>query len=273
MEKNRYLTAGEFAHIEGVTKHTLFHYDKIGLFSPEYRGANGYRYYTISQLDIFDVIYTLKDLGMSLEEIKEYLSEKTPESLLLLLEKEEHIIQKRMKELQQSARWITDKKKQIRSAMELDVNALYVKEESEQYYVLHSPKSPDEKTLAIDEGKLLDECAEKGVKPVHGLGYQQNVEKLIQGIYNYYIGIYIPIDKKMKGLNCQVRPAGAYLTAYHKGNWESLGKTYEKMFQYAQENHLKPMGVSWEDYILDGMTQKYEKDYVIRVQFPCEKIQ
>ncbi len=36
MEKKSelYFTTGEFARILGVRKHTLFHYDEIGLFSP-----------------------------------------------------------------------------------------------------------------------------------------------------------------------------------------------------------------------------------------------
>ena len=66
MENSRTLTAGEFAKIVGVTKHTLFHYDEIGLFSPERKGKNGYRYYSIAQIEVFDVIYTLKDLDLSL---------------------------------------------------------------------------------------------------------------------------------------------------------------------------------------------------------------
>ena len=33
--RDAYLTTGEFAKLAGVSKHTLFHYDKIGLLSPE----------------------------------------------------------------------------------------------------------------------------------------------------------------------------------------------------------------------------------------------
>ena len=42
MEKQSelYFTTGEFAKILGVKKHTLFHYDEIGLFSPAV--ADGY---------------------------------------------------------------------------------------------------------------------------------------------------------------------------------------------------------------------------------------
>ncbi len=47
MKQTGYLTTGEFARLAGVTKHTLFHYDNIGLFQPEFTDENGYRYYTL----------------------------------------------------------------------------------------------------------------------------------------------------------------------------------------------------------------------------------
>ena len=45
MNKDKYLTTVEFAKIMNVTKNTLFHYDKIGLLSPEVNLHNDYRYY------------------------------------------------------------------------------------------------------------------------------------------------------------------------------------------------------------------------------------
>ena len=58
MEKQSelYFTTGEFARILGVGKHTLFHYDEIGLFSPAIKEENGYRYYFVWQMDTFEVI-------------------------------------------------------------------------------------------------------------------------------------------------------------------------------------------------------------------------
>ena len=55
MEKQSelYFTTGEFARILGVRKHTLFHYDEIGLFSPALKEENGYRYYFVWQMDMF----------------------------------------------------------------------------------------------------------------------------------------------------------------------------------------------------------------------------
>ncbi|POP31301.1 MerR family DNA-binding transcriptional regulator [Lactonifactor longoviformis] len=101
-QKEMYLTTGEFARLTGVTKHTLFHYDEIGLFSPAVKGDNNYRYYTVSQLDVFDVIWTLKELDMPLKEIKSYLEHKSPRALLALLEKEEAIIDGKLTQLKKN---------------------------------------------------------------------------------------------------------------------------------------------------------------------------
>lgn len=271
MEIKRYLSAGEFAKVAGVTKHTLFHYDKIGLFSPEQRGDNDYRYYTLEQLEVFDVISTLKDLDMSLEEIKDYLSVRTPESLLLLLEKEETILREKVRLLRQRAEWLERKREQLRYALELDTSRIEVRELQEQYYVIRWIKDQDEKSLAMDGGCLLGDCARRGIKGVWGLGYQQTVENISQGLYDNYVGIYILTDKKIKGPDCEVRPGGSYLTAYHKGHWESLEKTYRRMLEYAKEHELRPRGYVYEDYVLDGLTQKSPEDYVIRIQFRCEE--
>ena len=40
----------------GVSKHSLFHYDDIGLFSPEYVAENGYRLYSLYQLETLETI-------------------------------------------------------------------------------------------------------------------------------------------------------------------------------------------------------------------------
>lgn len=74
MEKKIYMTTGEFVKLAGVTKHTLFYYDEIGLFSPEIKQEeNGYRYYSVAQFEILEVISILRELNMPLAEIQSYM--------------------------------------------------------------------------------------------------------------------------------------------------------------------------------------------------------
>lgn len=66
----------------GVSKHTLFHYDDIGLFSPEYVAENGYRMYSRYQLETLETILMLRDLGMPLKEIRQFLQVRSPKELV-----------------------------------------------------------------------------------------------------------------------------------------------------------------------------------------------
>ena len=82
MDRNLYMTTGEFAALMGVSKHTLFHYDDIGLFSPEYVAENGYRMYSRYQLETLETILMLRDLGMPLKEIRQFLQVRSPKELV-----------------------------------------------------------------------------------------------------------------------------------------------------------------------------------------------
>ena len=63
---------GKFAKENKVTVKTLHHYEKLGLIAPKYVDAEtGYRYYSDVESNDLKVILFLKDLGLSLSEIKD----------------------------------------------------------------------------------------------------------------------------------------------------------------------------------------------------------
>ena len=265
MENSRTLTAGEFAKIVGVTKHTLFHYDEIGLFSPERKGKNGYRYYSIAQIEVFDVIYTLKDLDMPLSEIREYLDRRSPENLLELLDKEQKIVEQKQKRLKRTKEWIMKKREVLREAAAVEIRQIELIEMPASYAVTARVNSNDEKVWAMEAGKLLNICESFGIKGVYGIGYKQSLHNVIEEIYDNYESAYVVTDKKIPGASCEERPAGTYLAAYDKGHWEELPSTYGRMLEYAREKGLELCGDCYEDYLLDGLTQKSEDEYVTRV--------
>ena len=72
--KETYLRTAAFAALAGVNKKTLHYYDEIGLFRPAYVNEKSYRVYSPFQLDRLALIVTLKDRGVPLKEIGEYLN-------------------------------------------------------------------------------------------------------------------------------------------------------------------------------------------------------
>lgn len=116
MGKQEYLSAGRFAALVGTTKETLFHYDEIGLFVPKRREANGYRYYAMDQMETFDVIGMLRELGMPLAEIRNYLEQRSPEKFGVLLEQKEKVVREKIQRLREMQRWIGEKKRFLAQA-------------------------------------------------------------------------------------------------------------------------------------------------------------
>ena len=82
MQHSLLLSTGEFAQMCNVSRELLVHYDKIGLLKPKEVRGNGYRYYSLKQLYLFDVVRFFMDAGMSTKEIKEYLDNHTTQLFL-----------------------------------------------------------------------------------------------------------------------------------------------------------------------------------------------
>ncbi|MFL5735480.1 MAG: MerR family transcriptional regulator [Chloroflexia bacterium] len=73
------LKIGEFARIGQVSVSALRYYDEVGLLRPvEVDRWTGYRYYAFDQLGMLNRLLALKDLGLSLEQIRQLLGEELP---------------------------------------------------------------------------------------------------------------------------------------------------------------------------------------------------
>lgn len=70
---------GDFSKLTRVSAKMLRHYDELGLLKPaRIDPANGYRYYSASQLPRLNRLIALKDLGFSLEQIGGLLDDELP---------------------------------------------------------------------------------------------------------------------------------------------------------------------------------------------------
>ena len=81
---------GEFSKMSKVTIKTLRYYEKEGLLIPSYIDkVNGYRYYESNQLVDISKIISLKQIGLSLSEIKKVINNEIDIETLLNRKKDE----------------------------------------------------------------------------------------------------------------------------------------------------------------------------------------
>ena len=79
---------GDFSKMSKVTIKALRYYELEGLIKPSYVDeVSGYRYYESSQLLDISRIVSLKQIGLSIDEIKKVINEKEPLDDILKIKK------------------------------------------------------------------------------------------------------------------------------------------------------------------------------------------
>lgn len=262
--KLRPLTTGEFAKICNVKKHTLFHYDDIGLLKPDYYDENGYRFYSYNQLNIFYFISMMKGLGMSLEEIKSYLNSRKPEQMEELFISKINQLNEEIKKLKEHQRILKSRVDKIKHAYEVDTKKFYEEYQDEEYYVRYrdvdNPTDKDVYNIFKDYFKEYT-----SVNSMDTTRYSLIIIENIDGKYSYnheYILTRVP--KKVNN-RLIIKPKGRYLIGYHKGYYNTIEKTYDKMIDYAKNNNLEIGNNSYTKELLDVLTTNCDDEYLIEI--------
>lgn len=95
---NKYITPGELAKLASTTKRTIHFYGEKGVLKPVRVNSKKYRFYQEQQVLDYQMILLLTTLGVSLDEIKQYLRRKG--SLTKLFNDKKGLIQQQIDELQ-----------------------------------------------------------------------------------------------------------------------------------------------------------------------------
>lgn len=270
---NQHFSSGEFAKLCNVSKHTLFYYDEIGLFSPEIIDSNGYRYYSVNQYDTFDVITIFKDLGMPLKEIKTYLDNRNPTSLVSLLKTQNDIISKKIDDLTKIKTLIDYKIQITKNASTIDSNSIDTLElfEDEYFITSEEAKKTDDLNITKYIANLINFCNEKKLFAHYSLIGIHNKKDILDCNYVKYSHFGIKIDEQNEDLIYHIKPKGLYLTAYHTGNFDTIGDTYERIKTYASENNISLGDFFYEELLIDSLSVKNYDEYLIKISVTLKK--
>lgn len=268
MNKNSqyYFTTGEFARLCSVTKHTLFHYDEIGVFSPAIVDTNGYRYYSVAQIEVFDVIATLKELDMPLSQIKAYLDRRSPQELVKLLSREKEEIDQKLKNLNKMKKLIQQKIEITTAASKINLKEISLYNAKEQYLVCTTVHPlTNERNTALSVAKHIQYCEENGIYSAYSIGalfsYSHASEQFEKGYTHFYTRVETPPSH----IPCHIRKSGMYLTAYHEGGYTNVEEGYRKLLDYAKRHRLAAADCFYEDVLLDELSVKGYDNYVLQI--------
>lgn len=97
----RLLKISEFSALSGISRKLLIFYDRQGILCPQQVDPkNRYRYYAYHQLDSAHIIVRLREVGVSLERIKSYLADRSPQHLTNILQEQESRLTEQIQKLE-----------------------------------------------------------------------------------------------------------------------------------------------------------------------------
>lgn len=265
MIRDIYMTTGEFAKLMKIFKHTLFHYDDIQLFSPEIKGDNDYRYYSIYQMETFDTIILLKNTGMSLQEIKDFMENRNPEIFLNIFHDKQKKLDQEIARLQSMKMWMNQKKKKIQYTQECDFSKIQKVYQPERYYLFGDVSEPTDKAFYLQINKLITELDTIKKTCDYEVAYMQFPENIENRNYDSYNNVLLLMKQKITGDNVKVLPSGDYLTAYYVGHWSNSSEAYERLLNYIVANDITTEGNYLEYNVIDNFTAKEISDYVTEI--------
>ena len=260
-----YLTTGEFAKLLGIPKKTLFFYNDIGLFCPEIVAENGYRYYSYNQLYMFEIILSLKELGMPLKEIKNYLENRTPETMLQLFQKQSEQIDEEIKKLKKISKTTKGRIKLLEKALTVSVDQIQILScEKERLAISPLIKGSSDKEEHINWHNLFSVSYLEDNTESYIYGHVIEKKRLqVRDINPNYI--FTKLSDNLHYTATMIKPEGKYVVGWQKGETHSPIKLYNRLFNFIEEENLKIAGNAYEVFLIGEQSVKIDSEYLLQV--------
>ncbi len=255
MKSNENLfSIGEIAKALGVTRRIILHYEERGLIQPDGRDeTTSNRYYTIDTFTKLRSIRSLQNLGLTLDEIRNYFNDSADLiPLIHRLEKMRDELNLNIEKLYERSRNGSAQIKEIR----LEPQLIYCR-------TYHS-SSVAERTVLL-RNTALEAMHVYGTDITRRMYFTEH-----------------PIDTPMEVSFCVSIPQGSRgkyvrsmsemraICIYHHGAYEELPAVGQVLLAYAKEHALTPSGALRHTYLEGPPQHKDPEKFITQVILPIQ---
>lgn len=265
------LSIGQFSKTCCVTVKTLRHYEKIGLLLPRQIDPNsGYRYYDTTQIPDMLLIHRLKRYGLSLAEIRTFLSLPDKQARFYALEAQKYRLQKHLTALQETL-----------DALELYLRQLegteHIMAQQNNYTIALEETQPKpilstRQIMSIDDfgkyyGNLFKRITDEKIKNT-GLSFAvYHDEEFDPKASDVEVGFFLTDEAQATRL----LPGGLCATTTHIGGYSGLPEAYAAVVTWIEENGYEIVNAPYEIYLRTQFDRIPVSELETKVYFPVRK--
>ncbi len=246
MDNKNLFSIGEIANVIGITRKIILNYETKGLITPDKKdGTTGNRHYTIDTFTKIRTIRILQNLGLSLDEIREYFNDNSDlQPMIDRLEKMRDELILTIEKLKER----TNKQGGIVKEIIIEPQTIY-------------QRTYNTVTIA-DKTNLLRDTALEAFRqyPTDTTRRLYFTEYSINAPTEIFYCVAVP--SKSEGEYIKHLPELKALSFFHHGAYEDIPETRKKLIAYAEENNLKLSG-TFRNLYLEGPPQHKDKSKFI----------
>lgn len=271
------LSIGEFSNICKVSTKTLRYYAEIGLILPdEINPENGYRYYSVEQLETMLFINRLKSYNFSLEEIKAVLEsdELQEEKLYQELTRKKKEIERQVTEFNKTLDQLNDDitiLKQGKSIMTYLENIEVQLVDVPKMYLLSIRKMLTQCEIPDEYGNCFNKIFRKiaddkltVLAPPMVLFHSDDFRP-----FGLDIEFAVPVKEYITGTR-DFHPGLCLKTVVH-GSYTGLSSVYTKQREWAEKEGYENNNALYEVYVTDPSQVADESGLITEVYYPVKK--
>ncbi len=265
---------GEFSKVCQIPVSALRYYADIGLLTPaRIDEATGYRYYSADQLPRLNRILALRDLGLSLDQIRQTLDESlSAEEMRGMLRLKQAEISQHVDNEQARLKRVAARLRQIEKEGKMPEQEVVLKQTDAQYVLAIREIIPTPEHVGVLLGESYGAVMQRGIQPsappiaiFHDGEFKpadMDVEIGLPVAANTHTPI--PLDGD-RSLVLKELPAAAVASIIHQGPYDTLSASYTAIGQWIEANGYRITGASREVYLTDPDS---ESGPLTEIQFP-----
>jgi DNA-binding transcriptional MerR regulator len=263
---------GEFSRMTGLTVKALRFYHEEGLLSPVHIDVQtGYRYYAAQQSETARAVRLLRDLEFPVKEIREILAARgDEEQVTAALERQKAALEEKIKEHKKAVQALREFIAAERRG-EVMTDIISEVQEKEVPAMLIAGIRMKGKYTEIGPlfGKLCRGAGGAAKASPMTLYYDTEFKDVDA---DFEACVPLKKQKEVAGASVRELPGGKCVTLLHKGPYEELHGTYERILKHVKEKGYGIAGPIREVYLKGpGMIFRGNpKKYLTEIQIPVE---
>lgn len=260
-----YYKINEISKLYGIGADSLRYYERIGVLKP-HRGDNDYRLYSLKDIYKLSIIKDLRQLGMSMKQIKEYLDDQNIENTVALLREEQELIRKQMEELLETKCSIERRMEQIASFSKVQEGEFVIKEFGDRPCLqLNTDITRDEEMdFAIKKlhQKHESRIRDFGSQSMGAVIFSEDIEKDVFGLFH---SVFFILDQGEKKWDF-ILEEGRYLSFCYRGDYRRSPMWVKQALDYAEKQNYKVSGEILELYQIDNRYTIRPEEFLTEIQ-------